>query len=203
MMTLPPGNPHFGGRGWGTPVTYADNPFIMAWDNNDLRRQFNMFPWDVGLGATLFNKKFNDPVSTSDWGGHDYPIYRYPDLLLMYAEADNEVNGGPTPDGMEKLNRVRRRAYGNNPNVVSTIDYILSDYTKDTFNDLVLQERGYEFWFEGKRWLDLKRTGKAKEIILETKGIVVEEKHMLWPIPAVEYLNNDAIDPVNDQNPGY
>jgi hypothetical protein len=66
-----------------------------------------------------------------------------------------------------------------------------------------MRERAYEFNFEGKRWLELKRTGKAKEIILATKGITVEDACFLWPIPVSEMNYNKALDPKNDQNPGY
>jgi hypothetical protein len=71
-----------------------------------------------------------------------------------------------------------------------------------TFIDKVVQERGYETMYEGKRWNDLKRLGIAKQRILEVKNIVVAEKHMLWPIPNSEILYNKAIT-AKDQNPGY
>ena len=68
---------------------------------------------------------------------------------------------------------------------------------------MVLQERGYEFDLEGKRWSDLKRTGKATEIILAVKGKTVAPKNYLWPIPVNEFNFNKAMDPAKDQNPGY
>jgi hypothetical protein len=68
---------------------------------------------------------------------------------------------------------------------------------------LVIRERGYEFIYLGKRWLDLKRTGKLKAIIQSSKGISVVEKHLLWPIPVSELNFNKALDPAKDQNLGY
>jgi hypothetical protein len=65
----------------------------------------------------------------------------------------------------------------------------------------VIEERGYETMYEGKRWLDLKRLGIAKERILQVKNVVAD-KHMLWPIPNSEVLYNKAITST-DQNPGY
>lgn len=88
------------------------------------------------------------------------------------------------------------------PNTASSVDFNLSDYNKETFLDLVLQERAYEFIFEGKRWYDLKRTGKAREIIEPAKGVTIAEKHFLWPIPISELSYNKALDG-SDQNPVY
>ena len=62
---------------------------------------------------------------------------------------------------------VRRRAYGQKPTQASSSDYKLADYaSKDAFLALVLQERGYETIFEGKRYNDLKRCGKLAEAAL-------------------------------------
>ena len=55
---------------------------------------------------------------------------------------------------------------------------------------------------EGKRWKDLKRSGKAKETILANLGIVVADRFMLWPIPQQEIETNEKISQ-EDQNPGY
>jgi hypothetical protein len=113
------------------------------------------------------------------------------------------ASNGPTAEGIEALNKVHRRAYGKDPKVASDVDFKIDDYDKNTFQDLVLQERAYEFIFEGKRWYDLKRTGKAAEVFLATKGITIAEKAYLWPIPDSEMNFNKALDPAKDQNPGY
>jgi hypothetical protein len=78
----------------------------------------------------------------------------------------------------------------------------LTDYDEESFVDLVLMEKAYEFQFEGKRWYDLKRTGKAAATILDVRGITIAEKHYLWPIPVNELELNKAMKP-EDQNPGY
>jgi hypothetical protein len=65
-----------------------------------------------------------------------------------------------------------------------------------------MKERGYETMWEGKRWLDLKRTGKVAEIIKNATGKDLADKHLLWPIPVSEMEYNKAITP-NEQNPGY
>ena len=179
---------------------------IKNWDKNDLRYTYGWYAWNIGLGAnSILNKKYSDPLAINANGaGNDFPLYRYADVLLLYAEADCRASGSPAADAMEKLNMIHRRAYGKNPvSPDASVDFKLSDYNKDTFVDLVLKERGYETQFEAKRWLDLKRTGKVKEIIKAATGKDVADKHLLWPIPVSELNYNSAIDPVKDQNPGY
>ena len=183
----------------------ATNPFYTSWNNSDIRKSL----WDkinFGLGSnTLVSSKYIEPkaVEKSQGAGNDHPIYRYAEVLLIYAEASCMASNAPTTEGIEALNKVHRRAYGYDPNTPSTIDFKTSDYTKSTFQDLVLQERAYEFIFEGKRWYDLKRTGKAAAVIKAAKGITIAEKAYLWPIPVSELDFNKALDPITDQNPGY
>ncbi|WP_276169050.1 RagB/SusD family nutrient uptake outer membrane protein [Zobellia alginiliquefaciens] len=179
----------------------SENKTISEWDFQDLRRRFNLYNWDIGVGPkTLLYKKFTDPDQSLSC---DYTVYRYADLLLIYAEADSRANGGPTADGMEKLNMIHRRGYGLDPNTPSIEDFNFADYTEETFIDLVLQERLYELFSEHKRFYDLRRTGRLKSTIKDVKGIDVADKQFLWPIPNIEYEYNNAIDPGSDQNPGY
>jgi hypothetical protein len=203
---------HYPGSGYYPPggfyTFYSDaekNSFIKNWDKNDLRYTFNWYVQTFGLGpTTILNKKFSDRVTTTA-GGNDFPMYRYADVLMFYAECVAQAGTVPTADAMEKLNMVHRRAYGKNPAVADpTVDFKLADYaSKQAFVDLVVKERGYENCAEAKRWHDLKRLGIVKQVILAQKGITVADKHLLWPIPTVEYNYNKAIDPVKDQNPGY
>ena len=55
---------------------------------------------------------------------------------------------------------------------------------------------------EGKRWLDLKRTGKAAQTIQAVRGITIADSHYLWPIPTNEIELNKSFS-ATDQNPGY
>ena len=181
----------------------ASNKFFISWNDNDLRKAlFDQI--DFGLGATtLVSKKYIDNSAADRRGaGNDLPIYRYADALLIYAEATARVTSSITPEAMEALNQVHRRAYGYAPEATSAVDFKIADYDTNSFVDLVLQERAYEFIFEGKRWLDLKRTGTAATTILDVKGITIAEKHYLWPIPQAELDFNDLMGP-EDQNPGY
>jgi len=191
----------------GAYAHYSDaaDPFYMEWNDNDIRKHL----WDMidfGLGeTTLVSKKFVDQSAvTGNNAGNDMPVYRYAEALLNFAEADCKANGVPSEEGMEALNAVHRRAYGLNPNQPSEIDYDLMNYNdEESFVELVLRERGYEFQFEGKRWFDLKRTGTAQEKVMWNRGITIADRHFLWPIPNGELDYNNAMDPSSDQNPGY
>lgn len=184
------------------------NSFIGdSWDNNDLRKSFNMYTeyqdsdgeW-VSLPSTIpvLFKKF---ISNPD-GIHLYsvPIYRYTEAFLFYAEASCMAEGSPSSEALEKLNMIKRRAYGYNPYVVSDVDYP-AGMSKEEFQNTVLQERGYEFILERRRWYDLKRTGKVQEAFAASGKTVINER-FLYPIPEDELNNNPAINQEH-QNPGY
>ena len=193
----------------GFATIYSDslNPFLKDWDRNDLRYGFTWYPSNINITpTTVLCKKFSDRQATIQTAANnDYPLYRYADLLLFYAEAEARVNNGPTADAVEKLNMVRRRAYGK-PITTSDplIDIKLTDYpTLDAFVKRVVKERGYETVGEGKHWFDLKRLGIAQQVIQEVEGLSMATKHLLWPIPPREFNGNTALNPTTDQNPGY
>ncbi|HSI74307.1 MAG TPA: RagB/SusD family nutrient uptake outer membrane protein [Lunatimonas sp.] len=214
LFTQQINTPWWGAQGYGIHTWHTSSRFYSEWSDSDLRKSFGWYvetsrtnPFLAGQpafpssGVTLISpKKYNDPdaiIST-----FDLPVYRYADLLLIYAEASARANGSPTLDGMEKLNMVHRRAYGQPAQLPSVVDFNLSDYNLESFIDLVIRERGYEFQFEGKRWFDLVRAGKANEVMVNAIGREVAEKHLLWPIPAIEFDLNESLLP-SDQNPGY
>ena len=128
----------------------------------------------------------------------NYPILRYSDVLLMYAEASNELDG-PTEKAYQCVKEVRTRAG------VATRDF--AEYGKATFRELVRNERGRELCFESLRKYDLIRWGifvdemhgytqqvadenwnkeKSLSVIAATIGNNVMEKHIFLPIPSIE-----------------
>jgi starch-binding outer membrane protein, SusD/RagB family len=182
----------------------STDPFYENWNEDDIRKGL-WEPVQFGLGPnTIINGKYRDSQAISNRGaGNDIPVYRYAEVLLLYAEASSQASGGPSADAVAAVNQVRRRAFGLSPLLPAEVDVSEADFTAASFLDFILMERAYEFQFEGKRWLDLKRTGLAEEVILEAKGVTIAEKHYLWPIPFEELNLNQALDPVRDQNPGY
>lgn len=94
--------------------------------------------------------------------GINYPYLRYADVLLMYAEAANELNDGPTDKAVSCLKQVHDRAFSN------TTDHDAAFITeaqgsKDAFQKAVLHERMWEFAGENNRWRDLVRTNTYGE----------------------------------------
>lgn len=184
------------------------NSFIGdAWDENDLRKNFNLYTeyqnaegeW-VPLPSTtpVLFKKFI--TNTSGISLYSVPIYRFTEAYLFYAEAASMAEGGPSELALERLNMIKRRAYGLDPTTVSAVDYP-SGMGSDAFRDAVIQERAYEFITERRRWFDLKRTGKVKEAFAAAGKTIIDER-LLFPIPEDEINNNPAVNQA-DQNPGY
>jgi len=94
--------------------------------------------------------------------GINYPYMRYADVLLMYAEAANEINEGPTDEAMSCLKTVHNRAFDSE----DTEFFNQAAESKDAFLTAVLDERKWEFAGENSRWRDLVRTNKyAEELV--------------------------------------
>ena len=94
--------------------------------------------------------------------GINYPYMRYADVLLMFAEADNEIEGAPTDKAIKCLTKVHNRAFLN-----GDAAFISEAATsKETFQKAVLNERKWEFAGENMRWRDLVRTNTyAEELV--------------------------------------
>ncbi|HEY0110189.1 MAG TPA: RagB/SusD family nutrient uptake outer membrane protein, partial [Fibrella sp.] len=104
-------------------------------------------------------------INRSD-GPQDIYLMRLPDVWMMYAEAVNEVNGGPTPELFTLLNRIRRR--GNLP-ALNAAKFA----SKTEFFKAIEQERIIELVGEGQRFFDIRRWKKAEEIWPAPTGLVL------------------------------
>lgn len=90
--------------------------------------------------------------------GINWPVLRYADVLLLLAEADNEINNGPTALAKEMLTRVRARAFANATNQTEMVtDYINALTSHDDFKEAIINERAWEFGGENIRKFDLIR----------------------------------------------
>ena len=131
--------------------------------------------------------------------GLNQPLMRYADILLQYAEAQNEADGAPSASAYECINKVRKRA-----NLGE-----LSGLSQDQFREAVWKERWHELAFENKLWFDMARTrkifsmsdGKFDNYVGHqfVYGPTLGERELLFPIPTSERNNNKKL----VQNPGY
>jgi starch-binding outer membrane protein, SusD/RagB family len=196
----------------GQPVDPA-NPYA----NRDPRLKYTVYvpgmPWkyspsglfDPSVAPTIrtgfLPRKYIDetkaPANYSTQGDQDIVLLRYADVLLMYAEAQNEAVG-PDATVYAAVNQVRQRPGVNMPPLPAGL-------SQDAMRARIRHERRVEFALEGMRYFDLKRWKVAKDVLnqIVDPGNVkrrFDDKHYLWPIPLTEVniLNDPAM-----QNPGY
>lgn len=159
-----------------------------------IRRYVNTSGATVNLLATPDNVrslKYWDNATVGNHSGNDIPVIRYADILLSRAEALNELNG-PKQEALDLINLVRTRA--------GIVNLTLAEATsKDVLRDLILRERGWEFYSEGLRREDLLRHNKFISMAVARGITVATDKHKLFPIPQTEIDANPAC----EQNMGY
>ena len=126
----------------------------------------------------------------------NYPILRYADVLLIYAEAENGAKGGPTPAAVDAVNQVIDRANGYKVN--AAYPKLTTALSKDAFDKAVINERNLELCFEYDRWFDLVRKRLVKEVNPEWAQNFSDADY-LFPIPDIDRELNPAL----TQNPGY
>ncbi|MEN2434752.1 RagB/SusD family nutrient uptake outer membrane protein [Weeksellaceae bacterium A-14] len=195
---------------WGSSMFIGEDWKKFNTPSNDLVSSYNQENDMIRKNSTV---KFAS-VGWADnyWPSSSYPfawkqrdtsgyqhvyIFRYADALLLRAEA--MVRTGNYGLAKPLIDQVRGRVG------LSPIDDITSE---DDGISKVLWERKLELAFEGQRWFDLKRTGKALDILKKRKdgnGNILSfvsnltEKKLLWPIPQSQIDNNPNL----TQNPGY
>lgn len=93
---------------------------------------------------------------------------RYADVLLMYAEAENELNG-PTDEAKNALKKVRERAFRGAANKAEKVDtYVDNLGSKEQFFKAIVDERAWEFGGENIRWKDLVRWNLYNQVLYKT-----------------------------------
>ncbi len=137
----------------------------------------------------------------------NFPLLRYSDVLLMLAEAENQVNG-PTQTAYDAINQVRRRGYGIALNQSGSAADLPAGMDQGQFQQTIQDERSRELCFETLRRPDLIRWGifvqTMNAVGAELKanggtyaygslaGLNVTQKHLLFPIPSGEMSVNKA-----------
>ncbi|MFN8348901.1 MAG: RagB/SusD family nutrient uptake outer membrane protein [Spirosomataceae bacterium] len=180
-------------------------PLVRDWDKKDLRRSWNLIDTiTIGgvktkasliSGASYMFGKYRDGAAPEETAaGNDFYLYRFAEAYLIFAECENQVNG-PTPAAYDAVNQVRRRAYGVDFTKASAVADFPAGLSKAAFDDLIFQERGYEFMYECKRWFDMVRTGRADAVAkaagkTPTGGSITRFTYYL---PDIELTNNPLI----------
>lgn len=204
------------GRGWSncTPhgvniFRFGDDPRLgictYAPEDSATTTEGNMEP----VGASEFNytgHSFRKYVpqdysvySTNRNSDINYVVMRLSDIYLMYAEILNST--GNDPLAAEYMNKVRRRAYGYDPDTpVPEVDY--TGLTGIQLRDSIREERFRELFAEGHRWYDITRWGIVEEEVTKyndfrvTQGeILYHDKDYYYPIPLQEVDNNNNMVP--------
>jgi len=187
--------------GW---CDYAADPVFFASYPDDKRREFCYVTQTVDKSGKTINwqdfatkspyiRKYRNYGGCGKWGIEGETstssslsegltsVYRFADILLIFAEASNKADGNPSQDAYNCLNKVRERAFGNNAHNI----YGLSS---EDFDKAVFNEFGWEDVFEFKRWFQLVRTEKVDEMLSKNTSISarvnVDKQNYLFPIPA-------------------
>lgn len=152
--------------------------------------------YDLNEATGIAPNKYHDADQGCCDGDPDILIYRYADALLMYAEAENALNG-PTAEAYAYLNMLRTRGGA------STFDPA-GGLTKDQFQELIYNERFLELSFEFHEVFDMRRLGKIQDAIEANpeaiaKGTSYKPAFELWPIPLSEIQANPNL----QQNDGW
>ncbi|MCP9236998.1 RagB/SusD family nutrient uptake outer membrane protein [Lewinella sp. JB7] len=193
--------------GWGFNKP-SDN-LIAAFEPGDPRREATILyvgevlpdgsaivVGDDNIVGERFNQKafVPDHPGGNGNGPGNIRIFRYADLLLIAAEALNEI--GQPEQALVYLNQVRARARGGNANVLP--DVTATDRT--ALRAAILHERRVELALEQHRWFDLVRTNRAAEVMQPLRPNFTPGKNELFPIPQTEIdLSQGAL----QQNPNY
>jgi len=193
--------------GWG--FNRPSDDLIANYEPGDPRRQATIIYVGEVLpdGSTIvqdnpeiLDERFNQKAwvgkhpGLQDNGPGNIRLLRYADIILLAAEAANEL--GNVTKALEYVNMTRKRARGTNT-------FILKDLTitnKDALRTAIRRERRSELAMEQHRWFDLQRWGIQNEVMTKVGKPFVANKHELFPLPQTEIdLGGGSL----SQNPGY
>jgi len=156
--------------------------YYYLFDSTDTRRDVTCAAYEVNKDlttlalhppTTLVEAKFrrdwitnpSQMTSSAQYYGINWPILRFSDILLMYAETDNELGNGPSATAISAFEEVRKRGYGSH---ASAIGVTPTDH--DGFFRAIVKERSLEFGGEGIRKFDLIRWNLLGQRLTEAKA---------------------------------
>ena len=164
--------------------------YFYAFDSTDLRRDVTCAIYNVAADGSakigqaitaICDGKYrrdwisNPTVSPADkiqYFSLKWQILRYADVMLMFAEAENELNG-PTAAAYNAVNQVRRRGYGQSITAPNAAVDLPAGLSKASFFTAIVKERSLELGGEGVRKYDLIRWNMLASKIVETKAALL------------------------------
>jgi starch-binding outer membrane protein, SusD/RagB family len=154
---------------------------------------------DWGKSAPFVRKFLYDTPENleKDVSYEAFPIIRFADALLLFAEAENQVNG-PTQEACDAVNQIVNRATGGVPNAADPL--FTTALTKEQFDSAVIYQRSLELCFEYDRWFTICRKrilDKVCDPEFALPNYNIED--YLMPIPQKDLRLNSKL----TQNPGY
>ena len=167
------------------------NPLVVALASAESGDRFSSIVFDVNLLNGSDNGWSAAKYGTADQDNNNVVVMRLAEMYLIRAEAranQNKISGANS--AQSDLNTLRTRASAP----------LIGSVSQSQMLRLIEEERRYELAFEGHRWYDLVRTGRAKEV-MSAFSPNWKDAYEIWPIPQRELANNPAL--AGNQNPGY
>lgn len=189
---------------WNKSFSYGDQPSNAKFGDREKTTETT----DYSRACGKWRREYEPDKKNKNFTLVNFPILRYADVLLMVAECENEVNGGPTTLAYQCINAVRQRAG----------IAVLAGLNQEDFRTAVKNERAMELCFEMTRRFDLIRWGEFKAnmnaLVARAKNgsnwtlgpsnvytyFQVSDTYNYFPIPSNEMSVNKAI---KDNNPGW
>jgi len=191
--------------GSASPLYANNRPF----ENRDPRLRANLYTsaditpggkqvWRFNNNNNFAVKKYSTITSQQyeNGGPQNYYVIRYADVLLLYAEAQNEALASPDQSVYQAVNAVRDRV---------GMPHLPEGLNRDDMRQYIRDERRWEFAFEHQRYFDLKRwgiLGPVSVAAMPEKKAYSEPRIFNWPYPLTEIDRNPALR-AQGQNDGY
>lgn len=169
---------------------FPSEKFRNSFEEDDLRKEliYDTTAAEPKKVWKFFGKGFSD--ESPDLSSNNIVLIRLADIMLLKAEAHNKL--GETSEALRLLNLIRQRA------ALPELDEVEAIAMYGDVESAILHERSIELSFEGHRWFDLVRTGRAIQVMNPINGLS-DEANLVWP------LSDDALNknPKLEQNPFY
>ena len=167
------------------------NQVVVALASSESGDRFSSISFDVDELSGTDNGWSVAMYGTADADNNNVVVFRLAEMYLIRAEARAQLeNVTGLNSAQTDINILRTRAGA--PTIAAV--------SKSQMLRLIEEERRYELAFEGHRWYDLVRTGRAQTVMIAF-SVNWRSDYEVWPIPQREIQNNPAL--VGNQNPGY